>query len=76
MNALEKFLKTSTPDERLIVATHAGTTVNYLYQIASGERAPSVSIAVGIEQGTRAVRTHRRKAQLVSCEDLAAIKRK
>ena len=76
MNPLEKFLKTATPDERLVVATHAGTTVNYLYQIASGERAPSVSIAVGIEQGTRAVRSHRRRAQLVTCEDLAAIKRK
>lgn len=76
MNALEKFLRTSTADEKFTVACHARTTVNYLYQIASGERSPNVQIAVGIEEGTRAVRTHRRHAQLVTCEDLAAIKRK
>lgn len=76
MNPLEKFLRNSTAEEKFTVACHAGTTVNYLYQIASGERSPNVQIAVGIEEGTRAVRLHRRHAPIVTCEDLARIERK
>lgn len=75
MNPLEKFLRESTAEEKFTVACHAGTTVNYLYQIASGERSPNVQIAVGIESGTRAVASRRPEVQAVTCQEIADIGR-
>jgi len=45
MNAMKKWMKAATAAEQLELAATAGTTRNYLYQIAGGHRTPSAETA-------------------------------
>ncbi|SEG15538.1 helix-turn-helix domain-containing protein [Marinobacterium lutimaris] len=49
---LSKWLKDHTAEERKALATAAGTTVAYLYQLAGGHRTPSYKLANAIERKT------------------------
>ena len=76
-NKLSAFLRLATQDEKTSLAVHAGTTENYLYQLAGGHRTdPATSISVGIENGTRALRQHNRKLPVVTVADVLAIPRR
>jgi len=71
---LAAWLRAASPDQRERLATLAGTSVSYLWQIATCRREPSVSLALGIEDGTRALRTEsRRKLPLVTARELATM---
>lgn len=52
---LARWLREATPAERDRMATLAGTSVNYLYQVAACRREPRVGLAFGIEQSTRQI---------------------
>lgn len=50
---LAEWLRKATPDERTRMATLAGTTVSYLYQLAGGHRGvPKSDLAFSIEDAT------------------------
>lgn len=50
---LADFLRAATPEEREQCAVKAGTSVQYLYQLAGLHRTnPGVQIAIGIERAT------------------------
>lgn len=56
MTPLGRFLKDATPDERSRVASNAGTSVAYLYQLAGCHRkSTSASLAIALEQATFSV---------------------
>ncbi len=56
MKTLQKFLRVATNAERELVASEAGTSVAYLYQLAGGHRKnPGAALAAGIERSTRAL---------------------
>jgi hypothetical protein len=71
---LAAWLRAASPDQRERLATLAGTSVSYLWQIATCRREPSVSLALGIEDGTRLLRAEsRRKLPLVTARELATM---
>lgn len=76
-DSLSKFLRLATEEERVALATHAGTTIGYLYQLAGGHRVnPATSISVGIENGTRALRRHNPALPVVTVLDILSIPRR
>ena len=52
---LSEYLRKTTPAGRKTLASTAGITVAYLYQLAGGHRHPSASTARRIEEGTNGV---------------------
>ena len=52
---LKKFLRLSSKRERADVADACRTSVNYLYQLASGHRHASPLLAIRVEAATRRV---------------------
>jgi hypothetical protein len=50
---LARWLSEATPDQRDRVLTIAGTSLNYLYQLAACMREPKVGLAFRIEDATR-----------------------
>lgn len=49
MNAMKKWMKAATTTEQKALAGVSGASRNYLYQIASGHRTPTASVAARIE---------------------------
>lgn len=49
---MRTFLQSINADERKKVAKSAGTSVNYLYQIAGGHRDPSKKLAIKLSHAT------------------------
>jgi len=76
-NKLKQFLDTATLAEVAACAREAGTTVRYVQYIAGGYgggRAPSVTIAVGIEKATRQMaRDNKGRTPVVTCDDIARL---
>lgn len=73
-NPLANWLRAASADQRERAATLAGTTVNYLYQIAGGNREPLVNLAFGIEDATRRVWAESDGSlPIVSAQELALI---
>jgi transcriptional regulator with XRE-family HTH domain len=53
-----RWLRQATPEQRARMASLAGTTVGYLYQIAGGHRAvPKADLAFAIEDATLTLHT-------------------
>lgn len=50
---LAEWLRIASPEERERLATLAGTSVNYLYQLAACRREPKVGLAFEIERATQ-----------------------
>lgn len=50
---LKQWLQEATPAQRQTLADRAETTVNYLYQLAGGFRAPRMKLAQRIEKATK-----------------------
>lgn len=74
---LADFLRAATPEEREQCATKAGTSVQYLYQLAGLHRTnPGVQIAVGIERATTEMsRESDGRLPVVTALDLAEMAR-
>ena len=53
MNPLLDWLREATPQQRQRVASLAGTSENYLYQLAAGRREPGVGLAVQLADAIR-----------------------
>lgn len=70
-------LRSATPDQRQRLADLAGTSVNYLYQLASGSRGSrlTVTLAFKIEDATRTLRAETGGAKsglpVIAARDLA-----
>lgn len=59
-------LRACTPDERIFLAGETGTSVSYLYHLATCKRTPSVALAQKLVAATEALRvkTEKRTARL------------
>lgn len=68
---LAAWMRNASPEQRERLAALAGTTVNYLWQIATCRRMPNAALALGIEDGTRAMRT--KKLPIVTVRDIATM---
>lgn len=68
MNPLLDWLREATPQQRQRVASLAGTSENYLYQLAAGRREPGVGLAVRLADAIREV------GGAVSVRDLALLR--
>jgi len=55
MNPLLDWLRQATPAQRERAAALAGTSENYLYQLAAGRREPGVGLAVRLADAIREV---------------------
>jgi len=55
MNPLLDWLREATPQQRQRAASLAGTSENYLYQLAAGRREPGVGLAVRLADAIREV---------------------
>lgn len=69
MNPLLDWLRQATPTQRLRVAALAGTSENYLYQLAAGRREPGVGLAVRLADAIREV-----GGPVVTVRDLALLR--
>lgn len=56
MKAMKKWMAAATTDEQLTLAKNAGTSREYLYQIASGHRVPAPDLAGRIEIAAQPMR--------------------
>lgn len=54
---MKTFLQSVDAAERKRVATQAGTSVNYLYQIAGGHRDPSRKMAIRLSEASNGALT-------------------
>lgn len=75
-NPLQKWLRSADPAWRLKLATEAGTSVNYLYQLSGLEknrRRPNVVMAVKLEAATRKINKVRPDLPIVTVLDLARL---
>lgn len=73
---LAAWMRDASTEQRERLATLAGTSVSYLWQIATCRREPAVSLAMGIEDGTKQIRTEartRRKPAVVTMRELATM---
>ena len=59
-------MEATTADEREEVAKQAGTTVDYLWQLAGGHRKPSVELAKRLEAASKKIGKHMRRHELRS----------
>lgn len=69
MNPLSDWLRQATPQQRQRAAALAGTSENYLYQLAAGRREPGVGLAVRLADAIREV-----GGPSVSVRDLALLR--
>ena len=73
-NVLAAWLQKATPEQRERAACLAGTSVNYLYQLAAHRREPKVGLAVGLEDAFRTMHTETRgELPLITARDLAVM---
>lgn len=71
---LAAWMRAATPDQRERLATLSGTSVNYLWQIATCRRMPNVALAVGIEDASKVLRAEsKRKLPLVTAREIATM---
>lgn len=56
MNAMKKWMAAATPSEQEELAAAAGTSRNYLYQVASGKRVMMPGLAGRIEVAAKPLR--------------------
>ena len=69
---LRDFLRATSKAQRHEVATSAGTSVAYLYQLAGGHRRnPGANIALGIENATRKLHEKNPSIPVVTVASLA-----
>ena len=69
MNPLSDWLRQATPQQRQRAAALAGTSENYLYQLAAGRREPGDGLAVRLADAIREV-----GGTSVSVRDLALLR--
>lgn len=75
-NPLAQWLRQASVDQRERAAVIAGTSVNYLFQIAGERREPKVSLALKIVQGIEDVNAagfFEKPLPSVSAKDIADI---
>ncbi len=74
---LAEFLRAATPEEREQCAVKAGTSVQYLYQLAGLHRTnPGVQIAIGVERATTEMsKDSNGRLPVVTAQDLAEMAR-
>ena len=74
---LAAWMRAAPVEHRERLALLSGTTVNYLWQIATCRREPSVSLAMGIEDGTKQIRSEmrgRNRLPVVTMREIATMK--
>lgn len=70
--ALRDWMRAATADEQAELAALAGTSRNYLYQLAIGHRTARAEMAGAIEAASRALRAKNRALPVISRTALCA----
>lgn len=73
---LAAWMRAASIDQRERLAALAGTSVNYLWQIATCRRMPNAALALGIEDGTKVMRaeaSRRAKLPVVTVREIATM---
>lgn len=71
---LAEWMRIASPDERDRLATLAGTSVNYLYQLAACRREPKVGLAFEIERATQEMHAETTgRLPVVTAQDIATM---
>lgn len=71
---LTDWLRAASPEDRERMASLAGTTVNYLYQLAGCARAvPKADLAFGIEEATTAMNAENPSLPIITARTIATM---